>query len=244
MACAIAGLGACASRKDRVAEIVELQHQGQFAETIEPLRGLLAEAPVDPELNRLYGESLLRLGQAGSAVWPLRRAVEGRGEDLEAEILLARALLQSGNDDDAIQAASRVLEREPSHPVALELRAQANVGAMHEEAALTDLDRILSMHPEDVAARFLRLIAVLRLKRIDEAAAQLDDLARDLTAAKDADPQLLAQLCVIEASFEGERDRAEPLRSVGKSASRSIRPTHRSWKLRHSTTPMWARAIV
>jgi tetratricopeptide (TPR) repeat protein len=207
--CAVLWLVGCDSREERQSDIAELQHQGRFAETIEPLRSLLEEDPTDPLLNRLYGEALLRMGQAGSAVWPLRRAAESPDQAVEAGLLLARALLMSGSETDSIEAASRVLEREPNQPIALGLRAQAHLEAMQEEAALEDLDLLLEEQPDEIAPHFMRVIAFLRLQRIDEAAAELDAIDAKLVPLEKADPSLLAQLCVVKASFERERGRSE-----------------------------------
>ncbi len=66
-------VGAC-SPEPNIDEIRSLQRVGHFAQTIEPLRALLEEAPDDPALNNLYGVALLQTGQAALAIWSLRKS--------------------------------------------------------------------------------------------------------------------------------------------------------------------------
>src|SRR5262250_467168 len=71
----VVAIGAACSR-DPLAEIRELQEQGSFAATVEPLRRLVDADPTRAEAHLLLGVALLRTGEAGLAVWPLRRAAE------------------------------------------------------------------------------------------------------------------------------------------------------------------------
>ena len=207
--CALLFLSACSSREEQVADVQELLHQGRFAETVAPLRELLEDAPADPKLNRLYGESLLRTGQAGSAVWPLRKAAESPDYAVEAGLLLVRAQLESGSDTDAVEAANRVLHLDPDNRDALVLRAQARLEAMQEEEALEDLDRLLEDSPDDLTSRLRRMIALLRLRRIEAVETELAEIARRLSSGESAGPELLANLCVVKATFEHERGKTE-----------------------------------
>ncbi|HXK25329.1 MAG TPA: tetratricopeptide repeat protein [Myxococcota bacterium] len=185
--------------------MLELQRKGQFAETIEPLRALLKENPTDPRLNRLYGESLLRVGEFASAVWPLQRAAQSPEFGAEAGLLLVSAELQNGSENDAIESASRILERDPGNLEARGLRAQAYLQAMQESHALEDLDRLIEAQPDDLEPRVERLIALLRLGKLDDVDVEIAKIEDRILTVETPDPALVGNLCIVKATFEHER---------------------------------------
>src|SRR5262252_2912352 len=83
----VVAIGAACGRADPLSEIRELQKQGSFAATVEPLRRLVDADPTRVEAHLLLGVALLRTGEAGLAVWPLRRAAESPDHAVEAGIL-------------------------------------------------------------------------------------------------------------------------------------------------------------
>lgn len=195
---------------DPLAEIRAMQKQGRAEESVARLRALLDESPDRPEAQLLYGTTLVRLGQLNLAVWPLRKAADAPELAVEAGLVLAGALLQMMSMTDAIEAASDVLAIEPEHPLALETRARAYLGARREEEALIDLDRLLELEPDHIGGLITRTSALLQLGRGEEAAQALETARARITASREVPPpQVMARLCMAEATFTWERGEAE-----------------------------------
>ncbi len=158
-------------------EIRSFQQTGRFAETIEPLRARLEEAPDDSELNHLYGVALLQTGQATLAIWPLRKSAEDPHRALDDGLLLAKAILASGSAEDAVVATSRVLELAPDRVDVMRVQIAARLKARQNEAALVDVERLLELNPGDPEALISRLMALLNLDRADEAEQALSEFS-------------------------------------------------------------------
>jgi predicted Zn-dependent protease len=200
---------------DPLAEIRAMQKQGRVEESVTRLRALLDESPDQPELQLLYGMTLARLGQLNLAVWPLRKAAAAPEFAVDAGLALAGALLQMMSMNDAIAAASDVLAIEPENPLALEIRARAYLGARREEEALIDLDRLLEGEPDHIGALITRTSALLQLGRGDEAAQALQEArTRIATSSNAPPPQLMARLCMAEATFTWEKGEPERAREL------------------------------
>jgi tetratricopeptide (TPR) repeat protein len=179
VAAALALLLVACGPGDPVAEVRELQGRAQFAESLEPLRGLLAERGNDPEVLFLYGRALVRSRQPSLALWSLRKAMEDPEWRVPAGLELVIAELQTGNHERAIETAGGVLEAQPEHLEALLLRARARVSSRRGyEEALADAARALELDAGNVEALVLRAAALLGLERLEEAEATLAELER------------------------------------------------------------------
>ena len=189
-------------------DILSLHADGRFRETVAPLRELLAATPDDPELNHLYGVTLLRTGQPQLAIWPLRKAAETPERAIEDGLLLTVAILRGSNADDAIDAANRVLELEPDHVEALTLLISARQSAMKSEEVLIDVDRLLALEPDDVGAMTARLVALLNLSRVDEAEQALAAIAAAVEGVEE-NAEWLPRLCAATATFTKEKGDVE-----------------------------------
>jgi tetratricopeptide (TPR) repeat protein len=198
----------------RLDEVRNLQETGRFAESIEPLRGLLEISPDDPELNHLYGLALLANDQPGLAIWPLRKAAQAPERAIEDGLLLARALLRGGtNAEEAIQTANRVVELAPDRVDAMRLLIEARLAAMQNEEVLQDVERLLAMAPGDVGALITRLMALLNMNRVDEAEQALA-VVRSAVEDLGEDNEWLPRVCGATATFtleKGDPDAAELL---------------------------------
>jgi len=153
------------------------QLAGRFAETIEPLRERLDEAPDDPELNHLYGLALLRTGQSALAIWSLREAAQDPDRAIEDGTLLVRAILDGGSAEDAALAASRVLELAPESVDVMDLLIAARLKARQNEEVLADIERLFELDPDNSGAMISRLVALLNLDRADEAEEALAEIS-------------------------------------------------------------------
>jgi tetratricopeptide (TPR) repeat protein len=194
---------------DPVAEIRELHAAGRFAESLEPLRGLVEARPEEAEIHYLYGLALLRSGQPSLALWSLRKAMEDSEWLVPAGLLLAAAALANGNHEEAMEAAGRILEAEPDHLDALLLRAQARVTSRRDyEGALADADRALELDPDSVDALVPRAVALLGLERIEEAESVIEELESRFREA-DLGLDSSARYCAAQAIFAKEKRDSE-----------------------------------
>lgn len=170
MLCALAL--ACGPSIDRhLADAQALQDTGQYAQSVEPLRAILAEQPDHLEANYLLGAALVQTGQPSAAIWPLQKAADQELADhkTRAAMLLATALLQTQSYDDAIRSLGRVLEIDPDRVPALRIRVEANLTASHPEEAVQDAERVVALQPDDYSAAVMRAASYAAAGRLDDA---------------------------------------------------------------------------
>lgn len=202
---AIAG---CAP-SDPLEAIRKQQAGGDFAGSLEPLRALLDERRDDAEVQYLYGRALALTGQTSLAEWSLREAMDDPEWLVPAGLQLAFGALQTGNYAIAIEATERLLEADPDNVDALLLRANAYAHSrVHPEEALADVDRILELDPDSVEAMEPRILALLALDRIDEAAGAIEELGRRIDESQQG-PGVPAWHCATTALFADESGDAE-----------------------------------
>jgi tetratricopeptide (TPR) repeat protein len=197
---------ACAgSVEDRIAEVRALQDAGQFNESIEPLRQLLAKHPDQPDANYLLGVALVETGQPSLAVWPLEKAFASPDHVVPAGLMLASTFLNLEAYDDAVRIASKVLEADPKRSAALRVRAQALLAANKRQEAVVDAKQLYDMaleskKPSDVfQAGILYGTILAELGQLDEAAKVHEHLEE--ATASSGDPSLAARGCLARASF-------------------------------------------
>ena len=144
----LGALAACGpTAEKRIAEVRTLHTEGRFAETATAMTLLLEEFPDDPEVNRLYGVTMLAVEHPTLAVFPLRKLVEELDAGLAERMLLAKALRQSGAPDEAFEILEEVLAADPDRVEALwNHAALANELSKHE-ALLEVSERLLELEP-------------------------------------------------------------------------------------------------
>lgn len=199
---------------DPLDEIRELHRTGRFSESVARLREIVDEDPARAEASLLLGRALYRTGNSGLAVWPLRKASETPEYAVEAGILLAQAMLESRTGPNALEEIDRVLSLEPDNLQARILRVEANQATGNHEDALEDIDRVLDHEPGNLLVLVSRVMALITLKRIDEAGEALDVARTSFDAATDSVAQpMLVRLCMARALFtfvKGDHEAAEP----------------------------------
>jgi len=193
------GVGCAGSVEDRLTEVRALQDAGQFNESIEPLRQILARDPELGEANYLLGVALVQTGQASLAVWPLEKAAGTQDHAVPAGLLLASTFLTLDAYDDAIRVASKVLESKPDNLNALRIRTQAKLGNNQRTLALEDAVRLRQLAPDDFQAALMRATILAELGRIDEAEKAHEELEQ--MTAKNPDPSASIRGCLARASF-------------------------------------------
>jgi len=197
------GIGCSGSIEDRLASARQAQEVGDFADSVDDLRQVLAEEPDHPEANYLLGMALLRTGQGSPAVWPLRKAAESDAYALEAGLLLAQTLFSTRNPEEAAQVAQRVIERNPDNVDAWRTLVRAQGAAHQYKDAEVSANRLLELKPNDAEALVLRAAAQLGIPRYRDSE-QSFDLARKAATAE-GNLTLAAQACATQARVRAER---------------------------------------
>ena len=168
---AVLAAGCGGDIETRMSEVRALQDVGQFTESIDELREILAISPNLPEANYRLGVALRQTGEPSRAVWALQKASESPDYAIVAGLMLASVHSTIQNHEEAIRAANSVLEVDPERMVALLIRAQAHVGAMQLEEAWEDTKRLVELYPDEYRVRALEATVLSDLGRIDEAEA-------------------------------------------------------------------------
>lgn len=245
---------ACAgSVEDRLAEVHALQDAGQFGESVEPLRHLLAENPEQAEANYLLGLALVQTGQPSLAVWPLEKASSDPDQATNAGLLLASTFLGLQSHDDAVRVATKVLEADPSRIAALKVRAQALLGAKRRDEALQDTIRLRELAPDDYSALLAHATILAELDRIEEAEKAHEDL--EALAARSGDATTAIRGCLARASFledtikDDARSEAQFARCIEKAptdplALRLLTEFYDKRKRSDDATALWEKALA
>lgn len=207
LALALSGVGCGSDLESRMAEVRALQDVGQFTESIDQLREILAVSPDLPEANYRLGVALVQTGEQSRAVWALQKASESPDYAVVAGLLLANAHFGIKNMEEAIRAADRVLKVDPNSQVALQLRAKALLGIHRLDDALTDAERLVELSPDDLHNRIVLATIQMELGMMEEAEAG-HDLVKEMGASSD-DPEVAARACLAPALFakDGLRDK-------------------------------------
>jgi tetratricopeptide (TPR) repeat protein len=183
--------------------------QGNFKDTLEPLRKLIDERPNDPEVHFRYAGALVQTGDRDLAIWPLKRAMESPGWLKKAGLPLAALLISSGAYGEAIAICDRILEAEPDDVPTLVARANGRMFSRRDyEGSLADADRVLELDPENVDALIPRTVSLLALNRIEDASKAIDHM-ESLYRDDSLGLQGNAALCAARATFAKEKGEAK-----------------------------------
>jgi tetratricopeptide (TPR) repeat protein len=189
----------CNSDTDRIDEIRLLQSQQRYAETLEPLREIIASNPEDAQAHYLYGMAHLMTHNPSRALWSLRRASQDSEIAERADIALASAALATRNAQEAIEASTRVLEKTPEAVHVLILRAEAYEIARSYERELEDARLISSLEPSNSIGLVLEIKALLGLERSEEAEERFVELEERRAAGDFRDTA--GRYCAARAHF-------------------------------------------
>jgi cytochrome c-type biogenesis protein CcmH/NrfG len=103
-ALALLAVGCGGDIETRMSEVRALQDVGQFTESIEELREILAISPSLPEANYRLGVALMQTGEPSRAVWALQKASESPDYAIVAGLMLASAHLGIQNHEESSRA--------------------------------------------------------------------------------------------------------------------------------------------
>jgi tetratricopeptide (TPR) repeat protein len=197
----------------RMQEVRALQDVGQFTESIDELREILAIAPDLPEANYRLGVALVQTGDPSRAIWALKKASESPEYAVPAGLMLASTHLSVRDFEEAVRAADRVLEIDPERLAALQIRAKANLGVHHLEDALADSERLIELAPDDYQNRVVYATVLFEMGRGEEAEAA-HNVVKEMGEAS-GDPATATRACIAPPmfvkDFYKDMDRAEAL---------------------------------
>lgn len=202
-------LTACSEPQLTIQEIRALHAAGQYQQSIEPLRRLVKEAPTDSERLYLYGHALWSIGRVGLAFWPLKVAMEDPTYLLPAGRLFVQAMILNEAWGEAEAACDLMLDGLGENATVLTLRAYARQGSRKNYVGtIEDADRVLELEPDNTEVLIPRTVALLALKRVDEAGEalrELDELYRDESLGLEGSPKF----CTAGAVFAMEKGEAD-----------------------------------
>ena len=204
----VAGLLGC-DQGPSIEDVRTLQANGQFAESLEPLRELLKVSPDDPEVNFRYGSALGQTTSSPVSVWSLRKAAEDPEWLVRAHMELALASYRSASMDAVIESTTAVLDAEPDHQEALQLRGMTYLNAKNEpELARHDFEAMLDIDPSNDDAKVSLASALLVLGEVEEAERLLLEI-EEFARSESANETTQALLCATRATLEAERQELE-----------------------------------
>ena len=189
----LTSFSACStSDEDRLEEVRELQAKNEMVESIPILIELIESGNRRGEVLYRYGRALSLTGKRDRSVWALDSARDDPEWFVPASQQLALDAFGAGNYDFAIDVFERLHEEAPKELdedlFALLIEARVLISSQeHFEEALDLLESILERFPEEESAVRLKAVALLALKRPDEAYELLR--AANVTLASPADEE-------------------------------------------------------
>lgn len=195
----------------KLAEIRGLINTGRIQETIDRCIELIESGNRQGELLFIYGRALAIAGRPGRARWSLDAAMEDPIWIISAAHQLAQDNYQATNYDVVLDVLDRLAANRPDPETkdlfAMTLRGRAYLGTRQNyDEALEIFDEILEIQPDHEEALRLKGVALLGLKRSDEAweiIKQGRDNASDTALALDATDRE-AYWCGIQVTFNRE----------------------------------------
>ncbi len=166
-ACLEQSLGLAPEHADTLFQLGCLaQQRGQTNQALDYLRRAAAQTDCKKAVHCRLGQVLAAAGQAAEAEAAFKEAIKANPRDTAALSGLAGLYLERGaNTDIALSLARRALQQEPGAARHLLIAGRALIKLGRAQQALDLLNDALARHPED--------------KRLQELAAQAQDLARD-----------------------------------------------------------------
>lgn len=180
------------------------ERQGKLREMYSYLEQTLGQDPGHFEAQIKLGRLLLGVGQIERAAEASAKALALQPEDPAAQILDALILLKRGDAEAAVGRANALLAKHPGFVDAIELLASERLLAGDAEAALRHADAGLKDQTNNAPLLAIRMQALEKLGRIDEA----EKVIRQLIAAYPENPAYPGSLIRFMVSHN-RKDAAE-----------------------------------
>lgn len=202
-------------------EIRKLINGGRVQETIDACIELIESGNRQGELLFIYGRALALSGRPGRARWTLSEAMNDPIWITSAAHQLAQDNYQATNYDVVLDVLDRLAANRPDPETkdlfAMTLRGRAYLGTRQNyDEALEVFDEILEIQPDHEEALRLKGVALLGLKRSDEA---WEIIKRGRDNATDADLALNATdreayWCGIQVTFNREAGKLKEAETI------------------------------
>ena len=211
-------------------------------------RGVSALVLPTPASDLKRGDAAFAAKDYRAALFAYQDAIRVSPDSVEARVKAGQSYAKLGHDAEALEQWTRALELDPRNPTALEGRSAA-------------LERQAALAQDDSAARYTRAVALIRDRKFDEGAVELDrvlaqkpdfavalvargsarvgqgrfeDALADYSAAQRADPQLASPLLGLAEAFRGlgQKEKAAQLyRQFAASAAPDAQPALKDYAL-------------
>lgn len=170
----VALVGCSPSVDDKLEEVRELQAANRMEESLPILTDLIESGDRTGEILYRYGRALSITGQRERSVWALDAARDDPEWFVRASQQLAIDAHAAGNFEFAMEVFKRLHEQTPGEVeddlYALLLEARVLLDSQeHFEEALDLIESIIDRFPEEETAIRMKAVALLALKRPDEA---------------------------------------------------------------------------
>ena len=172
---ALVALAGCSSSvESRLEKVRDMQANNQMEESIPILIELIEEGNRQGEILYRYGRALSLTGKPERSIWALDTAREDPEWFVRASQQLAFDAERGGNYDFGIDVFRRLHEEAPESidndpfGLLLEVRMYLNTQSRFDEA-LELVDSIIERFPEEEEAIRMKAVALLGLKRADDA---------------------------------------------------------------------------
>lgn len=180
------------------------EKQGKFQQQFSYLSQTLEQDPNHFEAQVKIGKMLLAAGQLERAREASDKALALKSEDMTARVLRAGVLAKQGDKPGAVALAKAVLAQEAGNAEALEFLAGERLEAGDLEAAIQYADRVLKAREDSVPLLIVKIQALEKLARLDEAEATI----RQLIALHPENPAFRGALIQFLVSHQ-RKDAAE-----------------------------------
>lgn len=162
--------------------------QNRVDDALVILNDVLAKTPADHDAAMLKANLLLDRGKRedlDKAIALYDAVLKGQPQDTVAKLNLGRAYLSKGDLSSARKYLQDAAQESPAADFPKMLLATVNILDKKPANAVTSLDEMIGRNPRDGRARFLKVAALMELKRYEDARPVLDALVSDFPRSRD-----------------------------------------------------------
>lgn len=154
--------------------------QERLEQAVELFDELLRQRPDDRMLVSFLGEALQRSNQDARAAEVLERFLAGDPGFQKLRLDLAEIQSRLGRHSAAVETLRGALDGEAGADADLRRRLAVELyRSGSSEEALASAGEVLAIRPDDFGARYLRALALVDLRRLEEAESQLMELVEE-----------------------------------------------------------------
>jgi len=157
--------------------------QAKLAEGRAIIDQVLAENPNSPDGEFVLAKYQIATGNIDAGIEALRSALEARPNWSQAHFVLGSALLLKGETQRSRAELARAVELDPNLLEARKLLVKVHSDLGEHEYAIENGQRYLKARPEDDRTRIIVAQSMVRLGKVDEAVALIDEIPAERRTA-------------------------------------------------------------